>query len=264
MLIIMFETLIITFREGLEAFLIVAIMAAYLMKTGRGQLMTPLFAGIGAALLISATTGWHVAELAEDPIWEGWLALSAGALVASFTIFIMMNAKNIRGNLHDLIDIQAQKTGVFAAIGVFIFTTLMIAREGMETALMLGAISAQTDAMNMWIGALLGLVSVAVIGFLWVTQSNRINLKLFMQVTGIFLILFAIDLFIYGVHELSEMYAIPFVGQGVNEFLHINTEMFGHGSIYSQIVTYGLLVVPAGWLILSYLSDKMKLERSTA
>jgi high-affinity iron transporter len=236
----------------------VAIMAAYLMKTGRGQLMTPLFAGIGAALLISATTGWHVAELAEDPIWEGWLALSAGALVVSFTIFIMMNAKNIRGNLHDLIDTQAQKTGIFAAAGVFIFTTLMIAREGMETALMLGAISAQTDAISMWIGAVLGLISVVAIGFLWVTQSNRINLKLFMQVTGIFLILFAVDLFIYGVHELSEMYAIPFVGHGLNEFLHINTEFFGHGSVYSQIVTYSLLIVPTGWLVASYLSEKIK------
>jgi len=258
----MFETLIITFREGLEAFLIVAIMAAYLIKTGRRQLMTPLFAGIGAALLISGTTGWHVAELAEDPIWEGWLALIAGMLVASFTMFIMVNAKNIRGNLHDLIDVQAQKTGIFASVGVFIFTTLMITREGMETALMLGAISAQTDAVNMWIGAMMGLISVTAIGFLWVTQSNRVNLKLFMQVTGLFLILFAVDLFIYGIHELSEMYAIPFVGQSVNEFLHINTEMFGHGSLYSLVITYGLIVVPAGWLFLSYLREKVKFQKT--
>ena len=260
----MFETLIITFREGLEAFLVVAIMAAYLIKTGRGHLMTPLYAGIAVAFIISATTGWHVAELAENPIWEGWLSLIAGALVASFTVFVMMNAKNIRGNIHEKIESQASKSNLWAMVGIFIFTVLMIAREGMETALMLGAISAQTNAVEMWIGAILGLVSVAAIGYLWTTQSNRINLKLFMQVTGIFLILFAIDLFIYGVHELSEMYAIPFVGYGVNEWLHINTEFFGHGSIYSQMVTYGLLIVPAGWLVFSALSEKMAFKNKPA
>jgi high-affinity iron transporter len=257
----MFETLIITFREGLEAFLIVAIMAAYLIKTGRKNLLRPLYAGIGAALLISATTGWHVAEMAEDPIWEGAMAMIAGALVASFTIFIMMNAKNIRGNIHEKMESHASKTGYFASVSVFIFTVLMIAREGMETALMLGAISAQTNATEMWIGAIIGILSVTAIGWLWTTQSNRINLKLFMQVTGIFLVLFAVDLFIYGVHELSEMYAMPFVGQSVNEWLHVNTEMFGHGSLYSQLITYGLIVVPVTWLGYSALKHKMAFKR---
>jgi high-affinity iron transporter len=244
----MFETLVVTFREGLEAFLIIAIMSAYLIKTGRKNLLVAVYAGIAAALTISATTGLHIAEKAEDPIWEGALAMGAGILVASFTIYVMKNAKNIRGNIHEKLETQSTKPSFFAMFGVFIFTVLMIAREGMETAMMLGAISAQADALNMWIGAALGLLSVAAIGWLWVTQSDKINLKLFMQVTGIFLVLFSIDLFIYGIHELSEMYAIPFVGQGVNEFLHINTEMFGHGSIYSQIITFALICVPAGWL----------------
>lgn len=257
----MLETVIVTFREGLEAFLIVAIMAAYLIKTGRQNLMKPLFSGIVAALMISATTGWHVAELAKNPVWEGWLALSAGALVASFTIFVMKNAKHIKTNIHETIETHAQKPSIFAAIGVFIFTVLMITREGMETALMLGTISAQANATQMWVGAIFGLMSVAAIGYLWVTQSDKINLKLFMQVTGIFLILFAIDLFIYGIHELSEMYALPFVGYSVNEWLHINTEIFGHGSLYSQLVTYALLAVPTLWLGGSYLSQKFSLSR---
>jgi high-affinity iron transporter len=258
----MFETLIVTFREGLEAFLIVAIMAAYLVKTGRRHLMPVLYAGIAVALVVSATTGWHVAELAEDPIWEGTLAMIAGAMVASFTFFIMKNAKNIKRNITETMSKQSNKTGVWAMIGVFTFTVLMIAREGMETALMLGAISVQEDAMNMWIGAGFGLLSVALIGWLWMTQSNRINLKLFMQVTGIFLILFAVDLFIYGVHELSEMYALPFVGYSVNEWLHENTEMFGHGSLYSQLVTYALIAVPLGWLSFSLLSEKLSFQKN--
>jgi high-affinity iron transporter len=258
----MFETLVVTFREGLEAFLIVAIMAAYLIKTDRKHLMPVLYMGIGFALVVSATTGWHVAEMAQDPIWEGTLAMIAGAIVASFTFFVMKNAKNIKRNIHKTMTNQAEKTGVWAIIGLFVFTVLMIAREGMETALMLSAISVQENAMNMWIGAGLGLMSVALIGWLWTTQSNRINLKLFMQVTGIFLILFAIDLFIYGIHELSEMYVIPFVGYSVNEWLHINTEMFGHGSLYSQVVTYSLITVPLGWLSFSLLSEKLSFQKA--
>ena len=252
----MFETLVITFREGLEAFLIVAIMTAYLAKTGRKNLLGAVYAGIATALFISATTGWHVAELAKDPIWEGSLALIAGAMVASFTFFVMKNAKNIRGNIHGALENQAMRAGFFSLLGVFVFTVLMIAREGMETALMLGAISAQTDAVNMWIGGVLGLISVAAIGWLWVTQSDRINLKLFMQVTGIFLILFAIDLFVYGVHELSEMSAIPFVGERVNEFMHINTESLAHGSAFSLVITYSLLIVPVAWLGFSALVNR--------
>lgn len=260
----MFETLIITFREGLEAFLIVAIMAAYLIKTERKELMTPLYAGIAAAFLISATTGWHVAELAQNPIWEGTLALISGVLVASFTAFMMMNAKNIRGNIHEKMEKHASKTGYFAIIGVFLFTALMIAREGMETAMMLGAISAQTNAVEMWIGALLGLISVAAIGWLWTTQSNRINVKLFMQVTGIFLILFAVDLFVYGIHELSEMYAIPFIGLEANQVIHDASEVVGESSLFAKIIPYCLALIPAGWLLWSYADEKMAFKRPAA
>ena len=257
----MFETLIITFREGLEAFLIVAIMAAYLIKTDRKQLMTPLYAGIATAFIVSATTGWHVAELAQNPIWEGTLALISGVLVASFTAFMMINAKNIRGNIHSKMELHANKTGFLAAFGVFIFTVLMIAREGMETALMLGAISAQTNATEMWIGAILGLLAVAAIGWLWTTQSNRINLKLFMQVTGIFLVLFAIDLFVYGIHELSEMYAIPFIGLEANQAIHDASEVVGESSLFAKFIPYCLALIPAAWLTWSYLEEKIAFER---
>lgn len=257
----MFETLVITFREGLEAFLIVAIMAAYLVKTDRKSLLKPLVAGIFAALIISVTTGWHVADLAQNPLWEGSLAMISGILVASFTAYMMTHAKNIRGDIHERMERHASKTGLTAALGVFLFTTLMISREGMETALMLGAMSAKAHPAQMWLGAFLGLTSVAVIGYMWVRRSDKINLKLFMQVTGAFLVLFSIHLFLYGIHELGEMSAIPFVGQAANDWLHIHTEILGHDSVYAQMITYGLLVVPTGWLLLSYLSEKMTFSR---
>lgn len=253
----MLETLLITFREGLEAFLIVAIMLAYLHKTGRHDLCKGVYAGIGTALLISVTAGWHVAELAEDPVWEGSLAMLAGVLVASFTIYIMKTAKNIRADIGERLEESAQKAGPLASAGVFVFTVLMIAREGMETALMLGTISVQTNATEMWIGAIGGLAFVAIIAALWSSQSHKINLRLFLQVTGIFLVLFSIHLFIYGVHELSEMLALPFLSENLQYTLHIYTEPFGHDSLYAQLITYSLLAVPLGWLGFAYIKEKM-------
>lgn len=81
----MLETAIITFREGLEMFLIVAITLAYLAKTNRPHLKKPVYWGIAVALFVSVTTGWHIAELAEDPMTEGVLAITAGVLVATMT-----------------------------------------------------------------------------------------------------------------------------------------------------------------------------------
>lgn len=260
----MFETFVILFREGLEAFLVVAIMLAYLKKTGRTNLIKPVYAGIVAAFIISATTGWHVAGLAEDPLWEGTLSLVAGLMVASFTIYIMRTAKNIRQNIGETLEAKAQQTGMWAPIGVFSFTVLMIAREGMETALMLGAITAQTHATEMLMGAALGLGAVAVIAYLWASQSTKINIKLFLQVTGIFLIMFAIDLFFYGLHELSEVGAFDVFGANIAHFMHESTEIFSSKTLFKKMLTYGLLVVPAGWLLWSFVSEKLQKQHMNA
>lgn len=255
----MLPSLLITFREGLEAFLIVAIIIAYLINTGRRQLLPSVYAGVGAALLISVTTGWHVAELAENPVFEGALAMIAGVMVASFTVYIMMTAKNLRGKINADIELQASKVGFAASAGIFIFTVLMIARDGMETAMMLGALSAKAHPEALFLGALSGLCIAALIGYMWIKNSHRINIRLFLQTTGVFLVLFAVHLFLYGAHELSEVEGMPIFG---NEFVEEVTEPFGGDSLFGQIVTYALLAVPCLWLGYAWL--KGRLIRSTA
>ena len=251
----MAETLLITFREGLEAFLIIAIMLAYLTNTGRLNLIKPVYFGIAVALIISASTGYHIGELANDPVMEGMLALIAGALVASLTYYVMKSAKTIRQDIHKRIEKSAQQEGVFAEIGIFVFTVLMIAREGMETALMLGAISSTTEAPAMIFGALAGLSLAGIIGYLWLKQSHKINLKLFMQVTGIFLVLFSAHLFMYGLHELSEMMALP-LSEDMNIWFHHVTEPFESDQPLGMLITYSLLVIPLAWLAYAFWQDR--------
>ena len=249
----MLETLLITFREGLEAFLIVAITLAYLTKTGRHNLKKPVYAGIIAALVISATTGWHIAALADTPLMEGALALVAGVLVASMTYYMMTHAHKMREHIGKTVEKHANKAGIGAIAGVFIFTVVMIAREGMETALLLGAISNKTNASQMMLGAGLGIGLTAFIGYLWASQSHKINLKLFMQVTGVFLFLFAIHLFLYGIYELTEVENSIFYNDAIHQAMKpwVSTK-----TLFGQLTIYGLLIVPCAWLMLSYAKDK--------
>ncbi|MAE50485.1 MAG: hypothetical protein CMH27_01605 [Micavibrio sp.] len=251
----MIETAVVIFREGLEAFLVIAIMLAFVTNTGRYNLRKPIFSGIVVAAAISITTGWHVANLAQEPVWEGSLALIAGALVATFTVYIMKTAKNIRGDIHQRMEKTAAQDGALAEIGIFIFTILMVAREGMETALMLGAISGQKEAAPMWIGALVGAALVGLIAYIWTTQSRKINLKLFLQVTGVFLVIFSVHLFFYGLHELSEMNLIPLIGEDANINFHIWSE-FIETPLVSNLMSLGLIIVPSLWLLSAYAKDK--------
>ncbi|MCB9996440.1 MAG: FTR1 family protein [Rhodospirillales bacterium] len=260
----MLETMLITFREGLEAFLIIAITLAYLTKTGRTALIKPVYAGAGVALLISATTGYHIRELAQEPVTEGVLALIAGALVASLTYYVMKTAKHIRQDIHNRLERHAAQDGAMAEIGIFLFTVLMIAREGMETALMLGAMSGQTGAVPMIAGALGGLALVGLIGYAWMTQSHKINLRLFMQVTGMFLVLFSVHLFLYGLHELSEMNALPLLSEDMNVSFHIATEPFEPGQPIGDLITYSLLALPCGWLLFSFVRDRFAAQPHAA
>lgn len=250
----MLETAVITFREGLEMFLIVAIMLAYLVRTGRKNLKRPVYLGVVAAALISVTAGWHIAELAEDPVMEGWLAITAGVLVASLTWMVMKGAQHIRNQIAGHLETHASRLGFAAAVGVFVFTVLMISREGMETAMMLGALSGTMNVTEMALGAGAGFAAVGVIGWLWVSQSERINLRLFMQVTGVFLMLFCAHLFLYGFHELTEAGVVP----GIDNFYwHTLTEPLEPGEPVGQVITISMLAIPVLWLVVGYVRDRV-------
>ena len=252
----MLETALIVFREGLESFLIVAVTLAYLVKTGRSQLAPAVYAGIIAALALSIGIGMMADEMAESPATEGGLALLAGVLVATMTYHVMRTAKTIRTNINAKLEYHSTKAIIPAMLGLFAFTVLMIAREGMETALMLSSLIQDSPASTILTGAGLGLLATAIIGYLWVKNAHLINLKLFLQATGIFLIVFSIHLAIFGLHEMSEADALPFID---NFAFHTATEEFAENdSVIGQLILFGMIILPCAWLGISILQDKFK------
>jgi high-affinity iron transporter len=239
----MLQAFVITLREGLEAFLIVAISLAYLRKSHRPELIPAVHMGIGVSVLLSIGAALLFYRAANQALWEGILALGAAVSVASLTIHMWRTAKQIKKDIEGHLHNSASKTGVAALAGVFFFTLLMITREGMETALLMGTLLFQIKAMDIIIGAVAGIALAAFVASLWSRYGHRVNLGLFFQVTAVFLFIFVVQLLIYGFHELTEANVLPY-----SEPLHIATEPYGPDGLYGRYLTYLLVLLPMGWL----------------
>ena len=244
----MLQAFVITLREGLEAFLIIAIMLAYLRRRGSVDLIPAVYWGIGAAIIVSGTAWILFARAQNQALWEGILALVAAALVASLTVHMWRAAKTIKREIESKVEVSARKTGMAAFVGVFFFTVLMISREGIETALLMNTILFQIGSGSLFAGAVGGVLVAATVAWMWTRYGHRINLGLFFQVTAVFLLVFVVQLVIYGVHELSEANLFP-----GSEALHWATEPYGPDGVYGQWLTYGLVLLPMGWLLFAAL-----------
>jgi high-affinity iron transporter len=239
----MLQAFVITLREGLEAFLIVAISLAFLRKTGRRDLVSAVHWGIFVALGFSVAAAWLFAQARNQALWEGSLAMLAALSVATLTVHMWRTAKRMKREIEGHLQASAQKTGRSAVLGVFVFTLLMISREGMETALLMGTLLLQKLPADVMLGAIGGTLSAAAMAWLWSRYGHRVNLALFFQVTAVFLLVFVVQLVIYGFHELAEANIFPY-----SEPLHWATEPYGPDGRYGQWLTYLLVLMPAGWL----------------
>lgn len=240
----MFNSFMITLREGIEAFLIVAITLAYLRKTGREALGRAVYVGIGVAVVASYMASLLFARANNQALWEGVLALVTAVLVGTFTVQVIHTSKHIKREIEGRLEQAATRQGAWAFIGVFAFTVLMISREGMETALLLSATFVQTATRPFFFGGLLGLCAASILAVLWVRYGQRINLGRFLQVTSIFLLVFVVQLLVYGFHELTESGLLPID----NGYWHLATEPYGPEGIYGQWLTYSMILLPLGWL----------------
>ncbi len=242
----MMQVFIITLREGLEAFLIVAISLAYLRKSGRGDLVPAVRWGIAVSILLSVGAGFLFQRASNQALWEGGLAIFAAVMVASLTIHMLRAAKKMKREIESRLHASTLRSGGAAFAGVFLFTLLMITREGMETSLLLIALLFQVKSAHIVVGAVAGTACAAGIAWLWSRYGHRVNLSRFFQVTAVFLFVFVIQLLIYGFHELTEAGVLP-----NSEALHWATEPYGPDGMYGKYLSYLLVLLPLGWLAIS-------------
>jgi high-affinity iron transporter len=245
------DMLVITLREGIEAFLIVAIAAAYLRKTGRDALLSAVWAGTGVALLLSIAVGGWLLEYAVQPVYEGWLAAIAALLVISMAVYMNSAGKRMGAEIGRKIDAAALKPGAGAWLGVFLFVAFMIAREGVETAFMIVAVAKNEGSGDLVAGALLGMLLAVALAWAWLRWGRRVNLTLFFQATAIFLILFSLQLLLYAFHEFTEAGALPLD----NTWWHMATEEWAEGR-YAKIYSAAMVMLPVAWLAWASLRNR--------
>ena len=253
----MLQAFVITLREGLEAFLIVAISLAYLRKTGRRELVPAVHWGIAVSIALSIGAGLLLARARNQSLWEGILGIVAAFLVASLTVHMWRAGRHMKTDIEGKLAASTLRAGAGALWGVFAFTLLMITREGMETAMLMNALLFQVRAMNIVAGALGGTIVAAFIAFLWSRYGHQVNLARFFQVTAIFLLVFVVQLLIYGFHELAEARVLP-----NSAALHDATEPYGPDGVYGHYLTFMLVILPLAWLAISSLFGRAHDRRS--
>jgi FTR1 family protein len=207
----MFEALIVTLREGIEVALVVGIIAAFLRREAADRYLRSVWAGIAAAIAASALGGVLLRRLAIDEnVLEGLLYLVAAAVVASMLVWMWRHGKALAGEMKgSLARILTRERAASVAAGIFLFTFLMVFREGMETVLFLSALSLTTGGLETVLGVLVGLAAAFVFGVLFVRGSVRVDLGRFFKITGIALLIFTAQLVANGYHELAEAGWLP-------------------------------------------------------
>lgn len=236
----MLQAFVITLREGFEAFLIVAISLSYLRKSGRGALAPAVRWGTGIAVALSVLGGYLLFHAANQEWLDGPLAIVAAVSVTWMVVHMWRYGRRMKGDIEGRL--QSKSTGAAAFTGVFLFTALMISREGVETALLLFQLK---ETMWLAIGALAGVGGAAGVAWLWSRYARRINLALFFQCTAIFLFVFVVQLVIKGFHEMAEQNYLPW-----SDVIHARTEAWGPDSAFGHVLSYLLVILPVAWLLL--------------
>jgi len=212
-------TFIIGLREGLEASLIVGIIAAFLVQRGDRGALRPMWVGVGLALAICAAAAIALYAVGSSlpfrqrEALEGILALVAVAGVSYMVVWMRRHARELKRTL----EVQAASallTGSVVALAGMAF--LAVLREGLETAVfMLAAFQSSQDPAATGSGAVLGVGVAVVLGYLLYRGGIRINLARFFRVTGFVLVLVAAGLLATSVHEFSEAGVITALQQRV-------------------------------------------------
>ncbi|WP_306320892.1 MULTISPECIES: iron uptake transporter permease EfeU [unclassified Streptomyces] len=213
----MFANYLIGLREGLEASLVVCILVAYLVKTERRDALKPVWAGVGVAILLSLGFGAGLEFGSQELTFQaqealgGSLSIVAVGLVTWMVFWMRRTARHLKAELHGKLD-SALRMGTVALV---VTAFLAVGREGLETSLFVWtAVHATSNGTtDPVIGALLGLATAVVLGWLFYRGALRINLAKFFTWTGGMLVVVAAGVLAYGFHDLQEA---GFIG-GLND-----------------------------------------------
>jgi len=203
-------------REGVEAALIVAIVCAYLARTGNARHFGKIGAGVGAAVATSVVLGAALfltlggLEEPYEQIFEGAAMVLAACVVTWMLFWMRRQASSVKGELQRAVD-RSLAEGTAWGLAVLAFTAVI--REGLETALFLvgqaiaaaGGAAGAAGAASVLAGAIAGLGIAVLIGYGFYRGSRILDLARFFRWTGVLLVFIAAGLLSHAVHEFVEI-----------------------------------------------------------
>ncbi|MDQ7974036.1 MAG: iron uptake transporter permease EfeU [Rhodocyclaceae bacterium] len=200
---------LIMLREGIEAALIVGIVASYLQQSGRGRLMPAVWVGVLLAVALSLFAGAGLQLMAaefpqkQQELFEGIVGLIAVVMLTSMVFWMRKTARSIKGQLHASID-RALGHGDGQGWALIGMVFLAVAREGLESVFFLLAIFQQSSGWEAPVGALAGIAVSVVIGYGLYSGGVRLDLRRFFRFTGLFILLVAAGLLAGVLRKLHE------------------------------------------------------------
>jgi len=205
----MLEALIVTLREGVEAALVIGIAVAYLTKSGRGDRIKTVYLALGAAVVASVAGAVLLQRIAvNEEAFEGWVLLAAAFFVATMVVWMQRTARTLKRSMEERLETISSRQKA-SALGIFLFVFLMVFREGLETVLILRAVSLNTEDLLTFFGAIAGLLLAVAFGVAFVRGTVRLDLRKFFQMTTVILMFVVAQLLVTGLHELSEGGVLP-------------------------------------------------------
>ncbi|MBE3569570.1 MAG: FTR1 family protein [Bacillales bacterium] len=204
----MLSSFLLSFREGLEAALIIGIILIQLMKMNQKQLSKSVYMGAISGLFISVAVGfiafYTVENLEEssEVLLEGVMRVLAAALIAYFILWLHKNSNVSR-------QIQSQVSNNASGIGLFILSFLSVFREGMEL-IIFNLTQVSQNSANVAFYSLLGIVLAVLVAYVIFKTSVKLNLQVIFKALGIVLIYLGGEMFAEGLKTL-----IPGAGEPV-------------------------------------------------
>ena len=204
----MLATFFLMLREGLEAALIVGIVAAYLVKIGRRDALPRIWVGVGAAIGLSVAIGLAVTLTIEklplvlQETLEGLAAVIAVGVLTWMLFWMRRQGRALKGELEHGVDAALSEGGTFALVAL---AFVAVIREGVETVLFLIPIlSFNGTGIDIVLGGFLGLAVAVATGWAIFVAGVRINLRRFFTITGTILIFVSAGLVAFAIAEFGE------------------------------------------------------------
>lgn len=249
------EAFIITFRESLEAAIIVGILFAVLQSCKAEQFKKYVWAGVAAGVVLSIVFAWVFAEFfggfsgKTEKIYEGFLMLGVAAFITHMVFWMKGQVGVFKKNISLKVEASLLTKAV---LPMFLIAFFSVVREGIETVIFFQAIDIQSDTGISVLGGIIGVISAVILATVIQQLAIKISYKKFFRITGVLLIFIAAGLIAHGIVEFQGAGWLVTFKKPLFDLSAILSEKTGLGSFLKAL--FGYDANPSLIAVLGYVS----------